>query len=231
MVSVIIAAGGKGRRMGADKNKVFLDLNGKEILAHTISAFEKNENTDEIIIVTADEDIKTVENIICREGFKKITAVTEGGIERQDSVYNGLICAKGEYVVIHVGARCLITDENITAVINDAKKYGAASLGVKVKDTLKTVDENGMIISTVDREKTVHIQTPQVFLREEIMDLHKKIKENGIAVTDDCSVFEHFGKKVYVTEGSYDNIKLTTPEDIITGCEILRKREELSERK
>lgn len=231
MVSVIIAAGGKGRRMGADKNKVFLDLNGKEILAHTISAFEKNENTDEIIIVTADEDIKTVENIICREGFKKITAVTEGGKERQDSVYNGLICAKGEYVVIHDGARCLITDENITAVINDAKKYGAASLGVKVKDTLKTVDENGMIISTVDREKTVHIQTPQVFLREEIMDLHKKIKENGIAVTDDCSVFEHFGKKVYVTEGSYDNIKLTTPEDIITGCEILRKREELSERK
>ena len=230
MVSVIIAAGGKGRRMGADKNKVFLDLNGKEILAHTISAFEKNENTDEIIIVTADEDIKTVENIICREGFKKITAVTEGGKERQDSVYNGLICAKGEYVVIHDGARCLITDENITAVINDAKKYGAASLGVKVKDTLKTVDENGMIISTVDREKTVHIQTPQVFLREEIMDLHKKIKENGIAVTDDCSVFEHFGKKVYVTEGSYDNIKLTTPEDIITGCEILRKREELSER-
>ena len=231
MVSVIIAAGGKGRRMGADKNKVFLDLNGREILAHTISAFEKNENTDEIIIVTADEDIKTVENIICREGFKKITAVTEGGKERQDSVYNGLICAKGEYVVIHDGARCLITDENITAVINDAKKYGAASLGVKVKDTLKTVDENGMIISTVDREKTVHIQTPQVFLREEIMDLHKKIKENGIAVTDDCSVFEHFGKKVYVTEGSYDNIKLTTPEDIITGCEILRKREELSERK
>lgn len=231
MVSVIIAAGGKGRRMGADKNKVFLDLNGKEILAHTISAFEKNENTDEIIIVTADEDIKTVENIICREGFKKITAVTEGGKERQDSVYNGLICAKGEYVVIHDGARCLITDENITAVINDAKKYGAASLGVKVKDTLKTVDENGMIISTVDREKTVHIQTPQVFLREEIMDLHKKIKEKGIAVTDDCSVFEHFGKKVYVTEGSYDNIKLTTPEDIITGCEILRKREELSERK
>ena len=231
MVSVIIAAGGKGRRMGADKNKVFLDLNGKEILAHTISAFEKNENTDEIIIVTADEDIKTVENIICREGFKKITAVTEGGKERQDSVYNGLICAKGEYVVIHDGARCLITDENITAVINDAKKYGAAALGVKGKDTLKTVDKNGMIISTVDREKTVHIQTPQVFLREEIMDLHKKIKENGIAVTDDCSVFEHFGKKVYVTEGSYDNIKLTTPEDIITGCEILRKREELSERK
>lgn len=224
MVSVIIAAGGKGRRMGADINKVFLDLNGREILAHTISAFEKNETTDEIIIVTSYEDIKTVENIISREGFKKVTAVTEGGKERQDSVYNGLVCAKGEYVAIHDGARCLITDESITAVINDAKKYGAAALGVKVKDTLKSVDENGMIISTVDREKTVHIQTPQVFLRQEIMDLHKKAKQNGIAVTDDCSVFEHFGKKVYVTEGGYDNIKLTTPEDIITGCEILKKR-------
>lgn len=228
MISAIIAAGGKGRRMGADINKVFLDLNGKEILSHTILAFEKNKYTDEIIIVTSEDDIPTVEQIVKRESFKKVAAITTGGKERSDSVYNGLMCATGEFVLIHDGARCLITDEQITAVINDAKKYGAAALGVKVKDTLKTVDENGMIISTVDREKTVHIQTPQVFLREEILALHKKIKENNISVTDDCAVFEHFGKQVYVTEGSYDNIKLTTPEDIITGREILKKREDIS---
>ena len=228
MISAIIAAGGKGRRMGADINKVFLDLNGKEILSQTISVFEKNKYTDEIIIVTSEDDIPTVEQIVRRESFKKVAAITTGGKERSDSVYNGLMRATCKFVLIHDGARCLITDEQITAVINDAKKYGAAALGVKVKDTLKTVDENGMIISTVDREKTVHIQTPLVFLREEILTLHRKIKENNISVTDDCAVFEHFGKQVYVTEGSYDNIKLTTPEDIITGREILKKRENIS---
>lgn len=228
MVSVIIAAGGKGKRMGADMNKVFLELEGKEILAHTISAFESNKETDEIIIVTAEEDIKLVRKIVDRENFTKVTAITEGGKERQDSVYNGLMCASGDIVAIHDAARCLVTDELISAVISAAKKHGGAAPGVKVKDTLKAIDENGFITATVDREKTVHIQTPQVFKRDEILKLHKRVKEENASVTDDCSVFELYGNKVYVTEGSYDNIKLTTPEDIITGREILRKRKGIS---
>ena len=224
MVSAVIAAGGKGKRMGSDVNKIFLPLNGKEIIAHTLSIFESCCAVNEIIIVAGDTDIDRIKTIIDRIGCKKVSAVTCGGKERQDSVYNGLLLAKGDFALIHDAARCLITEEQITAVINDAKKYGAAAVGVKVKDTLKSIDENGNIICTIDRERTVHIQTPQVFLRDEFLELHSQVKNESIAVTDDCAIFEYFGKTVHVTDGSYDNIKLTTPEDIFIGEQILKNR-------
>lgn len=224
MVSAVIVAGGKGRRMGASINKVYLKLLDKEILSYTISAFDKCEIIDEIIVVTGTDDIENCEKIVRRDGFKKVTHIIEGGMERSDSVYNGICAASGDIVAIHDGARCLITDSEIQTVVSDAKIFGAAALGVTVKDTLKSVDENGNITGTIDRDKTVHIQTPQVFSRKEILELHKKIKEDNISVTDDCSVFEYYGKTVHVTIGSYDNIKLTTPEDMIIGENILQKR-------
>lgn len=224
MVSAVIVAGGKGKRMGASINKVYLKLLGREILAHTIAAFNNCDIIDEIIVVTGTDDIEVCENIVKRDGLNKVTRIIEGGRERQNSVYNGITAASGDIVAIHDGARCLITDNEIKSVVNDAVNYGAAALGVTVKDTLKTIDETGAITGTVNRDLTVQIQTPQVFKRDEITELHQRIEHDNITVTDDCSVFEHYGKTVHVTIGSYDNIKLTTPEDITIGEQILKAR-------
>lgn len=228
MVTAVIVAGGKGRRMGLNINKVYYELAGKEIIAHTLAAFERCADVDEIVVVTGEADIDRCRSIIARDGIKKIRAITVGGAERSDSVYNGLRLAQGNIAAIHDGARCLITPEEISAVISDAREYGAAALGVTVKDTLKSIDENGMIIGTIDRERTVQIQTPQVFEREEIMRLHESARREGLTVTDDCSIFEHYGKKIRVTKGSYENIKITTPEDISAGEQILKMRMERS---
>ncbi|MGN0180889.1 MAG: 2-C-methyl-D-erythritol 4-phosphate cytidylyltransferase [Candidatus Ornithomonoglobus sp.] len=222
--TAIIVAGGRGKRMGAAVNKVFLPLCGREILAHTMAAFECCTIVDEIIVVTGADDIPLVRKIAERDSISKLTAVTEGGAERQNSVYNGLRAASGDIAVIHDGARCLITPAEIEAVISDAVKYGAAAIGVTVKDTLKAIDENGTITGTIDREHTVQIQTPQVFKLNEIMALHERAAEDKIAVTDDCSVFEQYGRAVHVTIGTYENIKLTTPGDIAIGEEILKRR-------
>ena len=117
-----------------------------------------------------------------------------------------------------------MTNEIIVSVINDTLKYGAAATGVITKDTLKTIDNNGNIIATVDREKTVQIQTPQGFVTKDILDMHNRIKKDKAVVTDDCSAYENYGKTCHFTNGSYDNIKITTPEDIIIGEEIIKRR-------
>ena len=224
MVSAVIVAGGKGTRMGADKNKVLLPLMGKEIISRTVSAFENCKLIDEIIIVTASCDMDTVESIVHRDGYYKVSHIIEGGTLRQNSVYNGLKLAKGDIVLIHDGARCLVTDKEICDVIADTKIFGAAAVGVKVKDTLKAIDDNGNIISTIDRDKTVHIHTPQGFKTREILNLHERAALDNITVTDDCSVFEYYGKTIHLTMGNYNNIKITTPEDIIIGENILKGR-------
>ena len=227
MVSAVIVAGGKFSRMGAGINKLFLPLSGKEIISRTIAVFESSSLVDEIIIVTASDDIPKMREIIWRDGYKKVSKIAEGGKDRSDSVYNGLMLATGDVSLIHDGARCLVTKEEIEAVIVDTIYFESAALGVKVKDTLKTIDENGNIISTVDREKTVHIQTPQGFVTSQIRDLHERAKSENVSVTDDCSIFEHYGKSVHLTEGSYDNIKITTPEDIAVAEAILKRKETL----
>lgn len=223
----MIVAGGRGKRMGADINKVFLPLGDREIISHTLTAFEACEAIDEIVIVTGAGDIARMRDIAARDGVTKATAIVSGGAERQNSVYNGLIAAKGDIAVIHDGARCLITPDEIAAVIKDAIKYGAAAVGVKVKDTLKTIDNNGNITATVDRERTIQIQTPQVFPMADIRSLHERAAADKIAVTDDCSVFEAYGRAVHLTIGSYDNIKITTPEDIAVGERITERRRKL----
>ncbi len=210
--------------MGAAVNKVFLPLCGRELLSHTMTAFEGCDMVDEIVVVTGAADIPLVRKIAEHDGISKLTAVTEGGAERQNSVYNGLCAASGDIAVIHDGARCLITPTEIKAVISDAVKYGAAAIGVTVKDTLKAIDENGTITGTIDREHTVQIQTPQVFRLSEIKALHERAAADKITVTDDCSIFEQYGKSIHVTIGTYENIKLTTPGDIAIGEEILKRR-------
>ncbi len=224
MISVLIAAGGKGTRMGANENKIFLMLNDKEIIAHTMLSFENHPQIDEIIVVSGKDEHQKIAEIANKHKISKFRASTTGGETRQMSVYNGLGFVSGDIVLIHDGARALITQDEITRVINDVTKYGAAAVGVKCKDTLKLTDENAFIVSTPDREKMYQIQTPQAFKTDDIIRAHNKALEDGFVATDDCMIAEHMGIGVKITEGSYENIKITTPEDIIIAKEILQKR-------
>lgn len=221
MISAIIVAAGRGTRMGAGKNKIFMDLNGKNVIEYTLSAFCTSA-VDEIVIAASPEEVSGIRDIAHK--FSNSIKITAGGASRQQSVFNALKMAGGDIVCIHDGARCLITAEQINKSIKDCEKYGAAALGVKCKDTMKLADENGYIQSTIDRESLYMIQTPQVFYREKLLEYHKRAERDGIFVTDDCSLFELYGDKIYISEGSYENIKLTTPEDIITAAEILKRR-------
>lgn len=223
-IGAVIVAGGKGTRMGYEKNKVLMPICGKEIILYTLEAFSENKYIEEIVLVTGKDDLTVCEELIKTHGLFKVKRVVLGGETRQESVINGLLACDCDMVCIHDGARCLISDKLITKTVEDAKKYGAAAPGAKCKDTLKTVNPDGFIENTVDREKTVLIQTPQVFNKNEILTCHKKAKSDGVLVTDDCAVAEHYGIKIKITEGEYDNLKLTTPEDILTAECILRER-------
>lgn len=223
-VTAVIVAGGKGTRMGAGINKVFMSLLDKEVLYYTLNAFENNKNTDEIVVVTSADDIPRCRELVRRYRFKKVMCITEGGSERQQSVSAGLEKASGDISLIHDGARALVSDREIDTVINDCINYGAAAVGVPCKDTIKIAGEDGFIKSTVNRETAFLIQTPQAFYTEEIRSLHKKAKMDSFSVTDDCMIAEHYGKRVKISEGSYDNIKLTTPEDVVVAEQIIKRR-------
>ncbi|MBE7015753.1 MAG: 2-C-methyl-D-erythritol 4-phosphate cytidylyltransferase [Ruminococcaceae bacterium] len=217
-VSSVIVAAGKGTRMGAEKNKVFLNLIGKTILEHTVAVFQNAEIIDEVIVVTNDKEE-------CQEllsGYDKVTNIVDGGATRQESVKKGLMCAKGDYVAIHDGARALIKEDEIVASVKAAEKFGAAAVGVKSKDTLKKIDKNGFIIKTVDREFVYNIQTPQVFKLDEIKKMHTLAADGSF--TDDCALAESFGVRIKMVDGSYDNIKITTPDDLEIAEKILKNR-------
>lgn len=218
-ISAVIVAAGSGTRMKAGKNKVFLELLGKTILEHTVSVFENSAMISEIVVVT--NEIEEAKNKLSE--YKKIKAIVSGGSTRGESVQNGLKEASGEFVAIHDGARALISAEDIENVLNAAVEFGAAALGVKCKDTLKMADNNGFISGTLDREFLYNIQTPQVFRLSEITEMYEKCSE---VFTDDCALAEKYGIKVKIVDGSYDNIKITTPDDMDLAERILRKRGE-----
>ena len=224
MVTAVIAAGGQGTRMGAGYNKVFMKLNGSEIILHTMKAFSENPLVGEIIVVTGADDIDRVKELAHNNSINKLKCVTGGGATRRASVYNGIIHAEGDIIAVHDGARCLISQEEITNVIRDCEKYGAAAVGVICKDTLKAADDEGFIAGTIDRSKTYQIQTPQVFERDLLIRAHIKAAEEGFEPTDDCTLIERIGGRIKITEGSYNNIKLTTPEDIPVAERIIADR-------
>lgn len=217
-ISCIIVAAGSGTRMGGQINKVFMPLGESTVIDHTINAFSQVEEISDIVLVTRECDIE-----LCKR-FNNIKVI-KGGKTRQESVYNGLMCVENsDIVLIHDGARALILPETIKAVIDDTKKYGAAAVGVSSKDTLKQVDDEGFIEKTLDREKIFFIQTPQVFKTKEIIKAHEKAVKDGFSATDDCALYEKYIGRLKVTEGRYDNIKLTTPDDMVTAENILKKR-------
>lgn len=221
MVSAIIVAAGRGERMQAGMNKVFMDLDGKSVVEHTIVAMS-NSVVDELIIVASVHEIDKMRKIA--DKYSPNTKIVRGGEDRQQSVFNALNAATGDIVCIHDGARCLITPEIINNVIEDCKKYGAATVGVNCKDTMKLIGDDGYISSTIYRDKLYMIQTPQVFYKEKILEYHNRAKCDNLKVTDDSSLYELYGGKVYISEGSYENIKITTPDDYFIALEILKRR-------
>ena len=224
MNSVVIVSAGRGSRMKADINKQFLKIGDKEVIAHIIDKFYNNENIGEIIIVVREDEKEFFqENVIDKYGYKNIK-IAFGGKERQDSVYNGLkaLDKNCEIVLIHDGARPFVTDEIIEKSIECAQKYNCAIVGVPVKDTIKIVNENNDVCDTPSRNKLWSIQTPQVFDYSLIMKAHEKAKVDKYYGTDDSMLMEYLGYNVKVVEGSYNNIKITTPEDLKIAEEILR---------
>ncbi|WP_296971818.1 2-C-methyl-D-erythritol 4-phosphate cytidylyltransferase [Tepidanaerobacter sp. EBM-38] len=216
-VSTVIAAGGHGKRMNSSVSKQFLTIKGHPILYYTLNKFEKMDVISSIVLVTGVDDMDyTREEIIRKYGFKKVKLV-EGGKERQDSVYNGLreIPPQTDIVVIHDGVRPFVPIKLIEKSITAAMKYKAVGVAVPVKDTIKIVGDGNIIKSTPDRKTLWSIQTPQTFKYDLILAAYEKALSEGFYGTDDTVLVERMGLSVKIIEGAYENIKITTPEDII----------------
>jgi len=225
--SAIIVAAGKGRRMGKDYNKQYIILGDKPIVAHTLEVFEQNSLIDEIILVVGKDEIALVkQDVIEKYNFKKVVSIIEGGDQRQDSVYNGLRAVNNEcdIVLVHDGARPFVTDNIIEEGINVVNEAGACIAAVPVKDTIKVVNANMDVVNTPARETLWAIQTPQVFKYKLIMNAYEKLQNSDIKVTDDAMLIEALGHTVKIINGSYENIKITTPEDLIVGEGILKEK-------
>ena len=224
VVSAVIVSAGNSTRMGGI-NKQFLELDNMPVIAHSISAFQKCEYVDEIVIVTRESDIEEIKSLINKYSFTKVSSVVCGGETRQLSVFNGIIKTSNDaqIVAIHDGARPLVSVKVIEETIKAAAEYGAAATGVKVKDTVKVVDDNDNIVDTPDRAYMRFIQTPQVFDKKLYLDAVVSV-ENSNDFTDDCKLLEAYGKTVKFVDGDYENIKITTPEDIELAENYLKRR-------
>ncbi len=225
-VSAIIVAAGGSVRMGIADSKQFIPLLGRPAIEYTLRAFEKCHLIKEIVVVCREQDKERIRLIADENGFSKVSSLVEGGASRAESVRNGIKAAssKAKYFAIHDGARPLITVEEIERVIEAAFETGAATLGVPVKDTIKIVDGYNKIESTPLRSQLRAVHTPQVFERELYQFALENAGDNMINFTDDCSLIEHMGGEVEVVKGSEENIKLTTPIDVVIAESILRER-------
>lgn len=230
MNAAVIVAGGNGTRMKMNENesKQFIKLDGVPVLIRTLHAFSVINAIDKIVVVTRRCDIEEVNRLISLHSIKKTEAVIEGGKTRQQSVLCGVELLIHNFkdiknILIHDGARPFISQECILSVIKALDTNKAAAAGVQVKDTIKQVDESGFIEKTLQRNKLISIQTPQGFEAKLIYSVHKEAAKRGIQATDDCALVELLtDTQVKVTKGDYNNIKITTPEDIALGESILK---------
>ena len=222
--AIIAAAGNSVRMAGGDK--LYTDINGYTVLAHTLSVFQKCNSIKEIIIVAREDRIEQVSEICAGSGVDKANKIIVGGSTRLESVLNGVMAvSKGMHLVaIHDGARPCVSPDIIERTVAAAAKHHAAAPAVKASSTVKRV-KDGMVTATVDREQLYEIQTPQVFRTDIIKSALTNAYNKRVEITDDCMAAELIGIPVYVTEGSRNNIKITTREDIIIAEAILRSGE------
>ena len=224
--TAIVLAAGKGTRMNSKIQKQFLEVEGKPVIYYSLKCFQESPLIRDIILVTGEESLSYCkEEIVKRFGFSKVKKVTAGGKERYDSVYAGLCaCDNTDYVLIHDGARPFVTEEILERTCFVVKETGACVVGMPAKDTIKISDRNKMVESTPAREKVWLVQTPQAFRYSLIKESYESIRckdMNGI--TDDAMIVEQeSGVKVALVHGSYENLKITTPEDLIIAEAFLR---------
>ena len=224
MNGVVIVAAGTGSRMNMGINKQFIKLEGKEIIAYTIEKFYNNSNIEDIVVVVKEDESEFFKKeILDKYNFKNVKTAY-GGKERQDSVYNGLklLDEKCDVVLIHDGARPFVSDKIIDKSIEEAKEHKAIVVGVPVKDTIKVIDNDKNIVDTPNRSVLWAVQTPQTFDYNILIDAYKDAFKNKFYGTDDAMLVERIGYKVKMLEGSYNNIKITTQEDLNIGSQILR---------
>ena len=220
--TAIILAAGQGKRMKTKVQKQFLMLQGKPLLYYSLACFQKSDEIQEIVVVTGKESIDYCRSeIIEKYGFTKVKSIAEGGKERYDSVYAGLeaCSADTDYVFIHDGARPFVTEDIIKRTKEVAVTYQACIAGMPSKDTVKIIDENNMVSATPERSRVWSVQTPQVFLYSLIKEAHDTARSVSMqGITDDAMVVEQYkNTPVHIVEGAYENIKITTPEDILVA--------------
>ena len=222
-VSAVVVAAGNSTRMGLNKSKQFIELNGESVISHTLKAFENAKIINSVVVVCREPDRAEIESIIKEKDYKKVRAVVKGGNERSDSVKNGILCCdeKTTHFAIHDGARPLVSGEDIEKVVKKAFETSAAALGTYVTDTIKVVNENGEILSTPERSGLRAVQTPQVFEKSLYLKALDYAEKNKQPVTDDCKLVENIGGKVSVVIGSETNIKLTTQSDIVLAKSLV----------
>lgn len=240
--TAIVLAAGRGSRMNSRIRKQYMQIGGKPVLYYALRAFEDS-FVDEVILVTAEEEIAFCkEEIVKKYAFQKVTKVVAGGVERYHSVYRGLCAARAEgCVLIHDGARPFLSEEILTRARECLRSHAACAAAVPSKDTVKIVDSDGYVIETPDRSCVWNMQTPQCFTYELAMGAYQKLMESmddascglkgnagafctrPVNVTDDAMVIEHFSsERVKLFEGAYDNIKITTPEDMVLAEAYLK---------
>lgn len=232
-VSVIVAAAGMSNRMGSKVNKQFIALDNKPILAHTLEKFEESTCIDEVILVAKEDEVEYCrKEIVWKYGFKKVVKIIRGGKERQDSIYNGIMALNEntDIVLTHDGARPFVRMENIRDGIQGVLDHGACVIGVPVKDTIKVTDESKDIHHTPKRSMLWAAQTPQCFWVDLLKKGYQHAIREGIVGTDDSSLVEKVGHNVRMIMGNYDNIKITTPEDLIIGELLINKNENILQR-
>ncbi|MGN0576443.1 MAG: 2-C-methyl-D-erythritol 4-phosphate cytidylyltransferase [Ruminococcus sp.] len=224
--SVIIVCAGSSTRMQG-RNKILLPLGDSSVIGNTMKAFQNCESVREIIIVAREGDIPEIEAEAQRAGITKLSECVTGGATRQESVISGMRCIskETEYIAVHDGARPLVKPEHIEKTIRDARVFGGAALGVPVKDTIKVVDD-GLVTDTPPRSSLYITQTPQVFRKKLYFEGVDFAMEHGLDFTDDCQLAEAVGGKIYMTDGDYTNIKITTPEDIMLAETLLKAERE-----
>lgn len=225
-VCAVIVAAGSSRRMGGE-NKLLLPLAGAPVLAHTLSAFEKCAAVRDIVLVCREQDILPYTDLARAFGISKLRTVTRGGDSRTASVLAGITAAPEDTVLVavHDGARPLVSEAVITEAVYAAAECGAAAPVVPVKDSIKRI-ENGCIAADVPRDTLAAVQTPQVFRREVLLRALTDAQRKNLSFTDDCAAVEALGQTVRATHGSYENIKITTPEDIPAAEAFLNREDD-----
>ncbi|MFA6456384.1 MAG: 2-C-methyl-D-erythritol 4-phosphate cytidylyltransferase [Bacteroidota bacterium] len=223
--SVIIPAAGFGERMGAAIGKQFLLLDEKPILVHTLERFEQCTEISEIIVATQRSSFSIIEEFKEKYALTKLKQPVEGGQRRQDSIANALqvIDAKAEIIAVHDAVRPFVHLREITQSIETAKYFGASIVAVRAKDTMKQASTDGRVEKTLNRSSLWSVQTPQTFQRKILFDAYAHAQKHGIIATDDSFLAEQIGILPIIVEGSYENIKITTPDDLLLADLLLKR--------